>query len=105
MDYSFGCGPEFSPDIVRRADAMPKFFTEEQVEYFSTQPFTGEVWCEYLRASGCTAVFLDQWNDAFAADYGGLFTDGLQSGARLYRIEEDGAGMRFVPAGGEEAAS
>ncbi len=105
VDYSFGCGPEFSPDIVRRADAMPKFFTEEQVEYFSTQPFTGEVWCEYLRASGCTAVFLDQWNDAFAADYGGLFTDGLQSGARLYRIEEDGAGMRFVPAGGEEAAS
>lgn len=105
VDYSFGCGPEFSPETVRRADAMPKFFTEEQVEYFSTRPFTGEVWCEYLRASGCTAVFMDLWDSAFAESYGYLFTDGLQSGAQLYRIVEDGAGMRFVPAAGEGASS
>lgn len=45
VDYSFGAGEEFSPDIVRRADAMPGFFTEEQVDYFTSQPFTPAVWC------------------------------------------------------------
>ena len=105
VDYSFGCGPDFTPRTVRRADAMPAFFTEEQVEYFSTQPFTGEVWCEYLRASGCTAIFLDSWEAGFADDYGYLFSDGLESGAKLYLIEDTGTQMRFVPAGGEGAAS
>lgn len=105
VDYSFGAGEEFSPDIVRRADALPDSFTEEQVEYFSTQPFTPQVWCEYLEASGCTAIYLDVYSDAFAQDYGALFTDGLRSGARVYRIEGTGADMRFVPLDGEEAAS
>lgn len=105
VDYSFGSGPEFTPGTIRRADALPDFFTGEQVEYFSTQPFTGEVWCEYLRASGCTAVFMDEWDENFVRDYGYLFSDGLKSGAQLYLIEDTGAQMRFVPAGGEGAAS
>lgn len=105
VDYSFGCGPDFTPQTVRLPEALPEFFTEEQVAYFSTQPFTGEVWCEYLRASGCTAIFLDEWTAGFVNDYGYLFSDGLQSGARLYRIEDTGTQMRFVPAGGEGAAS
>ena len=105
VDYSFGCGPEFTPETIRRAEALPDFFTEEQVAYFSTQPFTGDVWCEYLRASGCTAIFMDQWDAGFVQNYGYLFSDGLQSGAKLYRIEDGGAQMRFVPAGGEGAAS
>lgn len=105
VDYSFGGGPDFTPETVRRAQALPDFFTEEQVEYFSTQPFTGEVWCEYLRASGCTAIFMDEWNGGFVKNYGYLFSDGLQSGAQLYLIEDTGAQMRFVPAGGEGAAS
>lgn len=105
VDYSFGCGPDFTPETVRRAEALPDFFTGEQVEYFSTQPFTGEVWCEYLRASGCTAVFMDEWDGNFVNDYGYLFSDGLKSGAQLYLIEDTGTQMRFVPAGGEGAAS
>lgn len=66
VDYSFGAGEEFSPDIVRRADAMPGFFTEEQVDYFTSQPFTPAVWCDYLEASGCTAIYMDEWDAAFA---------------------------------------
>lgn len=104
VDYSFGCGPDFTPETVRMPEALPKFFTEEQVAYFSTQPFTGEVWCEYLRASGCTAVFMDEWTGSFVNDYGYLFSDGLKSGAQLYRIVDTGTQMRFVPAG-EEAVS
>ena len=77
VDYSFGAGEEFSPDIVRRADAMPGFFTEEQVDYFTSQPFTPAVWCDYLEASGCTAIYMDEWDAAFAENYGALFADGL----------------------------
>lgn len=102
IDYSFGCGPEFSPDVLRRADAMPKYFTPEQVEYFTTHPFTPEIWCEYMEQSGCTAVYLDEWDSAFAEAYGRLFADGLQSGATLYRVEGTGAQMRFVPVNGAE---
>ena len=96
---------EFSPDIVRRADAMPGFFTEEQVDYFTSQPFTPAVWCDYLEASGCTAIYMDEWDAAFAENYGALFADGLKSGATLYRVEGAGADMHFVPLNGEEAAS
>jgi len=105
VDYSFGCGPEFSPDVVRRPDAMPKYFTQEQVEYFSTNPFTPELWCEYLAESGCTAVYMDEWDGAFAESYGHLFTDHLESGATLYRVEGTGAAMRFVPVNGEGAGA
>ena len=105
VDYSFGAGEEFSPDIVRRADAMPGFFTEEQVDYFTSQPFTPAVWCDYLEASGCTAIYMDEWDAAFAENYGALFADGLKSGATLYRVEGAGADMHFVPLNGEEAAS
>ena len=105
VDYSFGAGEEFSPDIVRRADAMPGFFTEEQVDYFTSQPFTPAVWCDYLEAGGCTAIYMDEWDAAFAENYGALFADGLKSGATLYRVEGAGADMHFVPLNGEEAAS
>lgn len=105
VDYSFGAGEEFSPDIVRRADAMPGFFTEEQVDCFTSQPFTPAVWCDYLEASGCTAIYMDEWDAAFAENYGALFADGLKSGATLYRVEGAGADMHFVPLNGEEAAS
>ncbi len=108
VDYSFGCGPEFSPDCVRRADALPGFFTDEQVAYFTTRGFTDAVWCEYLKASGCTYVYMDEWSASFVENYGHLFTDGLQSGARLYRVKESGADalpVRLEPVDGEGAGA
>lgn len=104
VDYSFGCGADFTPETLRSEAALPSFFTEEQRAYYTTHPFTGEVWCRYLRDSGCTAIFMEQWDDAFVEHYGDWFTDGLQSGARIYRITGEGEQMRFVPAG-EGAAS
>ncbi len=103
VDYSFGCGPEFSPDVLRRADAMPKYFTQEQVEYFTTHPFTPEIWCEYLAESGCTYIYMDEWDGAFAENYVHLFDDQLESGATLYRIEGTGTQTHFAPMNGEEA--
>lgn len=104
VDYSFGCGPEFSPEIVRRETGLPKFFTAEQRAYFSTQPFTPEVWGEYLEASGCTAVYLEEWRADFAEHYGVLFADGLQSGATLYRVERADGRTLLTPMNGEGAA-
>lgn len=103
VDYSFGCGPEFSPDVMRRADAMPKYFTQEQVEYFTTHPFTPEIWCEYLAESGCTYIYMDEWDGAFTENYGYLFADHLESGATLYRVESADEQTRFVPVNGEGA--
>ena len=83
------------------------FFSEAHsiVTANTSQPFTPAVWCDYLEASGCTAIYMDEWDAAFAENYGALFADGLKSGATLYRVEGAGADMHFVPLNGEEAAS
>ena len=53
--------------------------------------------CRYLRDTKCTALYLDVIDPVFEAAYGSLFTDELKSGAKVYRIEDDGKEMRFVP--------
>lgn len=45
------------------------------MDYFTSQPFTPAVWCDYLEASGCTAIYMDEWDAAFAENYGALFAD------------------------------
>lgn len=77
--------------------AMPDDFTEEQKEYYTTHGLTPDVLCEYLRDTQCTALYLDTIDPAFEAAYGSLFIDGLKSGAMVYRIEDNGKEMRFVP--------
>ncbi len=77
--------------------AMPDTFTEEQKEYYTTHGLTPEVLCRYLRDTKCTALYLDVIDPVFEAAYGSLFTDELKSGAKVYRIEDDGKEMRFVP--------
>lgn len=108
MDYSFGGGtlsPQYLPQKGALTGAQDMHFTPEQIDYFTSHALTPEVLCQYLEASGCTALYLDATDDGFAADYGALFTDGLTSGARLYRVEGSGSAMRFVPVPEGGAAS
>ncbi len=77
--------------------AMPDYFTGEQCEYYTTHGLSPEVLCRYLADTGCTALYLDAIDGAFAGAYGHLFEDGLSSGARVYRIEGGAQDMRFVP--------
>jgi hypothetical protein len=100
LDYSFGGGTlsgNFQPLAGAFTGASNMHFTQEQVEYFTSRTLTAETLCEYLEAAGCTAIYLDNIDDVFVRDYGALFTDGLSTGARLYRIEGVGTQMRFVP--------
>ena len=76
---------------------MPDYFTGEQCEYYTTHGLSPEVLCRYLADTGCTALYLDAIDGAFAGAYGHLFEDGLSSGARVYRIEGGAQDMRFVP--------
>lgn len=81
---------------------IPKDVSEEDSAYFRSRPFTPEVLCRYLEVTGCTALYVEKTDAVFEAVYGSLFDDGLQSGARLYRVEGTGDGMHFspVPEGG-----
>ena len=122
LDYSFGGG-----DIVRADDGtdlsyydeqtggyaydaetglyynrpgtygIPKDLSGEQAAYFLGRPFTADVLCRYLEATGCTAILIESVSDAFLQAYGHLFDDGLASGAALYRVEGTGADMHFSP--------
>src|SRR5699024_9625448 len=108
VDYSFGGGSlvtaaqdEDGETVYTYAVpgplAMPDYFTGEQCEYYTTHGLSPEVLCRYLADTGCTALYLDAIDGAFAGAYGHLFEDGLSSGARVYRIEGGAQDMRFVP--------
>lgn len=97
LDYSLG-GAGISPESRLNTVSIPRFFTREQAQRFlaADVTLTPEVWCEYLQASGCTAVYLEQVDESFQQAYGALFEGGAQSGG-LYRIQGEGQGMRFAP--------
>ena len=104
LDYSLG-GTGFDESYRFNSVSIPRFFTQEQAEYFidEDKDLTPEFFCEYLEASGCSAIWLEEVNDAFRARYGSLFADGLTGQYSLYRIEGTASEMRFVPV--EEVAA
>lgn len=106
VDYSFGGGTLSEAFELRHGaftGARNMNFTQQQIDYFSSRPFTAQVFCEYLEAAGCTAIYFDQLDGIFVEQYGHLFTDGLTSGAKLYKIEGSGTQMQFVPVEGSVA--
>ena len=104
LDYSLG-GTGFDESARFNSVSIPRFFTQEQAEYFidDEKELTPEFLCEYLEASGCTAIWLEEVDDGFRALYGELFTDGISGKYSLYRIEGTAQEMRFVPV--EEVAA
>ncbi|MDD2992970.1 MAG: hypothetical protein PHG73_05425, partial [Pygmaiobacter sp.] len=98
LDYSLG-GGTLDPTTQFNQLRVPAFFTPQQVDYFTAPnvTLTPAVLCDYLQASGCTALYVDNTDDAFRQNYGALFTDGLSGGCELYRVEGAGQAMRFVP--------
>ena len=98
LDYSLG-GGTLDPATEFNQLRVPAFFTPQQVDYFTSPnvTLTPAVLCDYLQASGCTALYVDNADDAFRQNYGALFTDGLAGGSELYRVEGTGQAMRFVP--------
>ena len=104
LDYSLG-GTGFDESARFNSVSIPRFFTQEQAEYFidDEKELTPEFLCEYLEASGCTAIWLEEVDDGFRALYGELFTDDISGKYSLYRIERTAQEMRFVPV--EEVAA
>ena len=99
LDYSFG-GGQLSADFEIREGAFSSDYPAEDREAFIGKTLTPEVLCAYLEATGCTALYLDDIDEVFIDTYADLFTDGLESEARLYRIVGTGDAMRFEPVEG-----
>lgn len=98
LDYSLG-GTGFNDESRLNMVSVPRFFTQEQAQYFTSEgvTLTPEVLCQYLRTSGCSAIWLEEVDEPFRELYGSLFTDGLSGENDLYRIEQTAEDMRFVP--------
>lgn len=97
LDYSLG-GAGISPESRLNTVSIPRFFTRQQAARFLAEgvTLTPEIWCEYLEASGCTAVYLERVDESFQQAYGALFEGGAESGG-LYRVQGDAQNMRFLP--------
>lgn len=106
-DYSFG-GGTLSEDATMSVLALQDFADDPDVQAFAGKRITAENLCEYLTATGCTYVYIDNVDAVFYDTYSYLFTDNLaayETGeTRLYRIETVDESMRFVPVNGEVGA-